>query len=1476
MITARRHMPHRRISKVSHGVFAGLLLGAMVPAIAASAPQDAPSPTPGLESIYDPGFLLEDRNGDGHLDFVRARLALPATPSDIEVVAAANVAARLGYETSSMDLPIRRAAEPFGVGAPVIAIGFGSIESDAVSTALASALEPGLGTVTLLPGDAPVVLVAGGDAAGMNAAALALAARLPHIWAPDGATLESVTTAIRERLGAASIDATAVSVRRLAVRAGTPGMDRLDVEVTVPPGTLDEALRVLRESDDAEPAGEVAANEGPEDQGGAAADEPPADQDAAATEQRPEDQDAAATEESEGSEEQGTPPALRFDGLRLLRISVQEPAGSPSVVWVSNPDAAKRAGGRRPGGGNKADLDLSNLYSNQGFFSDTDSNLIPDRVDVVLSPAGDSGAATADLAARLGLEAAGVTLPIALSPADVEDPENKPPLVLIGRDHPLIQQLVDDETIIIPELEPGQGWIRVVHDAFDEKTALVVIGADDAGLDRAIRQIGDRLPYLWERGKDRPTVEDVEDSLWRAVSSRSPLGQAATALYKLETLAARIDELDLESVKVIVHTEKTDPALQDYVRARAAELFDADTIEVEIDNIDVQNAKLLIDEEIEIPSEVDAFWRRFNAEVLPAVQPGEPVTLLALLSEPPEIREEIAARVRRELVAAGASESSDISVLSAYKQGYSWLYDRIRPQLEGQAVQGIKIRFAEVGAPEEWPQQAMFTPTRWLLEIFPIDEVLARDLGLDLEQIAFEKMPKDAPAYEVIVTGVDGEEILRETFEPRWVLRDYFDRFPDYEKARVTTGWIRAEIDGDTVIDERIVTDLEAFWDHFQGDTLMRIYDYVMANGDGKPRASDAPHFGELRIDVTLSEPDYQVGVDKEQIASMEALHEEIYFGTLHFFDVLGRLARGQALNYPGRVIPIVRPKADGAAGSAKITFTGFGAPRPRVVVEYTERGARPAQLKRDIPKVAIDRPEPLEAFVRDGFEGIEKLGFYVKVDFEKDRRDEFARRTNANRIDASITNAEQVAAIIENAGALREAGLYPAGLAFHGLGTIDLTVGWERERSAETEVVASLPDNGSPTPLPDIAEWLPDDDAWRDGPLVQWDTPMPPGEAYQVLAKMQTFPGATAYQVGESYLGKQIWALDIMAPLEGSHWSQAKATTLKPTVIYSARQHANEVSSTSHVLKLAEIVLNGDEYPDALDKVNIVIHPITNPDGAQLAYDLHQITPDHMLHAGYLGSLGVDVTSGQGNPDPMYPETKVRPKLWQAWLPDIFLNPHGYPSHEWVQVFSEYAGWVRTRATESRSWWGMRGWFMPGFSYLDDPRYPDHKAAAFEIRDRITAKINAIEDIRALNVRAYDRYRRYAFAFDPDAFKLDFTDGVLIYTPIVGGTGRNGTMSNPNVTVWSGTTEAPDETAYGEWLEMVATAGLEWDKALLEYLLEGNHEVNRTKEAFAGGVTFKVDRPRPAKLPEDEEEQQQPVSQQQPAARDRHRSQGH
>jgi hypothetical protein len=68
----------------------------------------------------------------------------------------------------------------------------------------------------------------------------------------------------------------------------------------------------------------------------------------------------------------------------------------------------------------------------------------------------------------------------------------------------------------------------------------------------------------------------------------------------------------------------------------------------------------------------------------------------------------------------------------------------------------------------------------------------------------------------------------------------------------------------------------------------------------------------------------------------------------------------------------------------------------------------------------------------------------------------------------------------------------------------------------------------------------------------------------------------------------------------------------------------------------------------------------------------------------------------------------------------------------------------------------------------------------------------------------------------------------------------------NPRVTIWSGGTEAPDETAYGEWLQLVAQAGLNWDRAILDYLFEGNHVVSRKGSSFWGGVQLSWDRPRP------------------------------
>jgi len=1416
------------------------------------ATQAAPPTVLDLASLFKPGPILQDRNGDGVVDFVDARLVLGASPSGSDVVAASDIAARLGFETSAMNLLLSSSER----GRVALVIGQAGLKAAGVPPpAQMAQLGSGEGLITLAgSADRPAVVIAGHDDEGTRAAAELLAARVPGPGDAAAQTFEKLAGDVREYLTGQGVTPAQVQLTGLYAKTGTEGFERVGVRAGLASAAdMTKAKTAL--------GALITARTSPPPRAAPArprAGRKPAPPARAARKAAPPKKPAAAKEAKEGEEKKGAP--LSWPLITSLRLELAAPTGKPVVLDVPREGPAPVAAtGRRPGAGAKEALDLGNFYANEGLLGDSDSNLIPDRVDALLSPAGTGTDATIDLAARLGLESTGVTIPIA-QPADrLAKPESEPTLVLIGTSHPLIDQLVKDKKFERPALQPGQGLIQVVRKAFGEKGAVVVTGADPPGLGRALHEVAERFPHIWQRGKDRTTIDDVKEDMRRFLSARTPAGQAATALYKLDRIAADLAGKDLESATVTVSLEKPADGLAQFLEREAQAKIKASKVDVSVDNRDVQHAKLLINDQFDVPSEVEEFWQVFRAKVLPSVKKKQPVVVEARLSEPPALRAQIEKDARAELVKAGASESGTaVTALCAYKQGYSWLYDVVRPALAGKPIDRIRIRFARIGPPPEWKQQALYIPSRWLLEIFPIDEVLARELKIDLKRIAFEEAPIGSPAYEVIATSPGGVEILRQTFEPKFVLRPLFDQFPDYEKVRVTTGWLAATAGGQKVVDQRIETDPERFWDRFQAKTLPAIYQYVMANTQGKPRAEDAPFFGELRVDLTLSEPDYPLGVDKEHIAPLESVQEEVYFNTLQFFDVLGRYARGPALAYPGRVLPTVHPKADGKPGHATITFTGFATNRPSVIVEYKERGGATGERRLDISKVAVERPMAVSALVRDGRNGIERLDLRVKVDMQKDERAALVKRARAERVDEQIMSAEQVSALVANLGRLRAAGLYRDALAYHDLTTIRLSAGTEFDPDPAKELAASLDPNGTPKPFPDIKALIPTGYRAATGPIVQWDTPIPPPEGNQMLAKMSTFKEATLYKAGESYLGQDDWAMDLMPPIEASHWSQAKATTFKPTIIYSARQHANEVSSTSHVLRLAELLLTDPAFRKKLDKVNVVIHPFTNPDGAQLAYDLQKITPEYMLHPGYLGSLGVDVTAGEFQEDPTYPETNIRPRLWRAWLPDIFLNPHGYPSHEWVQLFSEYAAWVRNRVTEARDWWGMRGWFTPGFGYLDDPKYPRNKEAAFKLRSLITAAINAAPDVRALNQRALDRYRRYGVAWDDEDFKVDLVDNVLIYTALKGARARpasNDFMTRqPNITIWTGSTEAPDETARGEWMKLVATAGLQWDKAILDYLVSGDHQVDRKSEAFSGGVSMTVNRVRPPKDKKDKQ----------------------
>ena len=581
-----------------------------------------------------------------------------------------------------------------------------------------------------------------------------------------------------------------------------------------------------------------------------------------------------------------------------------------------------------------------------------------------------------------------------------------------------------------------------------------------------------------------------------------------------------------------------------------------------------------------------------------------------------------------------------------------------------------------------------------------------------------------------------------------------------------------------------------------------------MRTTGNRPTADKQPYHRDFDIEVWMSEPDFSIGVDQELVSSLESLHEDLYFDTLDFFVAIGRSISltNARLNAPGKVFPIIHPSRENAPGSARILYAGNAAPRARLEISYKEKGQeRPTRVQRDLARIEGAAPLAVRAVVR-----ADRVG---ELELQIEPRDD--------------REALRAADMLENFSRLHEAGLYKTELSYDHLDRLAFAV---VTKDARARLLVTGTGEAAPSNVRTA-------DARPKGPFVPLDSIIDPDTSEALIRKLAAFPEVKAYKVGHSYRGRDISMLEITLPVESQMMSVAKYSAYKPTIFISGRQHANEVSSTNHILKLAELLVTDANYREILKKVNVILHPVTNPDGAQMAFDLQKLTPTHMLHAGRYSALGQDVESNST----LLPESQVRGKIWREWLPDIYLNPHGYPSHEWVQQFAGYV------PPGFRTYWSTRGWYT-NLSGVRDPREPDLIQATEALREDIVREINSHADVRAMNVRSQARYRKWAYGVSPSVYGQEiYKDTAIYYTdpetgeprgsrrvPAAGGTGRGGRGMNqyPQVTFNIGMTEAPDETAQGEWLDLVSRAGFSFLMAHVNYLRNGQLALERVEES--------------------------------------------
>jgi hypothetical protein len=104
-----------------------------------------------------------------------------------------------------------------------------------------------------------------------------------------------------------------------------------------------------------------------------------------------------------------------------------------------------------------------------------------------------------------------------------------------------------------------------------------------------------------------------------------------------------------------------------------------------------------------------------------------------------------------------------------------------------------------------------------------------------------------------------------------------------------------------------------------------------------------------------MSEPDFKIGVDEEQISSLEALHEDLYFVTLDFFDALGRTTTRRRLAAPGKIYPIIHPDRPGQPGKVTVHYAGNTAARAKLEIAYQEKGIeRPVRVTRELTRIDV------------------------------------------------------------------------------------------------------------------------------------------------------------------------------------------------------------------------------------------------------------------------------------------------------------------------------------------------------------------------------------------------------------------------------------------------------------------------------------------------------------------------------------------
>lgn len=387
--------------------------------------------------------------------------------------------------------------------------------------------------------------------------------------------------------------------------------------------------------------------------------------------------------------------------------------------------------------------------------------------------------------------------------------------------------------------------------------------------------------------------------------------------------------------------------------------------------------------------------------------------------------------------------------------------------------------------------------------------------------------------------------------------------------------------------------------------------------------------------------------------------------------------------------------------------------------------------------------------------------------------------------------------------------------------------------RCAGNEYTCDIPETNAPEPL-DIR-----DIDLMPGRLIGYE------DCERIVSQLKRVPELSVWRAAVTVQGRDVWAIELAWPENGGYVSRTKRLALMPTLYINGRHHANEVSATNAALGFLRELLTNPEYRGAYRKVNVIVVPMENADGAALHYELQKMHPNWQHQCCYTNSLGGDLMPAYFDPEPLTTEALAFTRIAEKYLPDAFIDLHGVPHHEIEGVFAAPGGY--------HGLWLPRALLCAFYYHVDDARFASNRELSEAWKSWVNDAMRNCEGFAETNDELEARFMKYSWGGVDELYENERSGPMLNYwipSPY------NASHPYPSISrPWTFsvmfTAEAADETAHGQWLAACAAAHLKHTLAGLKFMANARCVMRERISSDGDGASVQLARTRPILPPE-------------------------